>query len=175
MKLLLVSFLLVCAAAHARLGENEAQSKARYGEPADGLIGATEKPLMLGAKELAYNFEGWRVRVAFAGGVTHRIEYVKLPDNGQTKPLTEAEVQAVLAAEAGKAKWREEKPRTGYDSLNKLQTAIDGRKWERTDHALANLKLNLVLTLQSRDADKLEKKLAKTTGATPAPGAAPKF
>jgi len=175
MKLLpiLLSFAL-CASAHARLGENEAQSKTRYGNPAPELIGANEKPLMLGAKEHAYNFEGWRIRAAYVGGVTHRIEYIKI-ENAQPKAMTEDELQAVLTAEAGKYKWREDKPRTGYDSLNKLQTAVEGRKWERTDHAFASLKMNLVLTLESRDADKHEKKAAKAAGATPPPGAKPKF
>lgn len=173
MKLLFLG-LTLCASAHARLGENETQSKTRYGNPMSELIGANEKPLMLGAKELAYNFEGWRIRAAFVGGVTHRIEYVKI-ENSQPQAMTEDELQAVLTAEGGKFKWREDKPRTGYDSLNKLQTAVEGRKWERTDHALASLKMNLVLTLDSRDADKHEKKAAKSAGATPAPGAKPKF
>jgi hypothetical protein len=160
---------------HARLGENEAQAKARYGQSVPELIGQNDKPLIVGAKELAYNFEGWRVRAAYLNGVTHRIEYIKLPENGQPKPITEEEVQAVLGAEAGKFKWREEKPRTGYDSLNKLQTAVEGRKWERTDHALANLKLNLILTIESRDVDKLEKKAAKTPAKATPPAGAPKF
>ena len=163
--------LALATSAHARLGENEPQSKARYGEPVPEMIGGNEKPLMLGAKELAYNFQGWRVRAAFVGGTTHRIEYIKI-ENNQPKAMTEEELQAVLEAEAGKYKWREDKPRTGYDSLNKLATAVDGRKWERSDHALASLKMNLVLTLDSKDADKHEKKAAK---ATPAPATKPKF
>ncbi len=161
---------------HARLGENESQAKARYGDNVPELIGQNEKPLLPGARELAYNFQGWRVRAAYVGGVTHRVEYIKLSEAGPPKVMTEDELQAVLSAEAGKYKWREEKPRTGYESLNKLQTAVEGRKWERTDHALASLKLNLVLTVESREADKIEKKAAKASGsAPPVPGAAPKF
>lgn len=171
---LLLAAVLYPLALHARLGENEAQAKSRYGDPTPDLIGANEKPLLTGAKELAYYFEGWRIRAAYVNGLTHRIEYVKI-ENGQPKAIDKDEVQAVLEAEAGKYKWREEKPRTGYDSLNKLQTAVEGRKWERTDHAMGSLKLNLVLTLESRDADKLEKKAAKSAGATPKPGAKPKF
>ena len=175
MKTLLLLAVLCPLTVLARLGENETQAKTRYGNAVPELIGPNEKPLLPGARELAYNFEGWRVRAAYVGNITHRIEYVKI-ENGQPKAITEDEVQAVLAAEAGKYKWREEKPRTGYDSLNKLQTAVEGRKWERTDHALASLKLNLVLTLESRDADKIEKKAAKAAGAaTPTPGGKPKF
>lgn len=173
-KTLLLLCLLAPLIAHTRLGENEAQAKARYGSPNPELIGEKETPLLTGAKELAYHFEGWRIRAAYVNGITHRIEYVKI-EGGKPKAMTEEEVQAALAAEAGRFKWREEKPRTGYDALNKLQTAFEGRKWERSDHAHATLKANVVLTLDSRDADKLEKKAAKASGrGAPAP-ATPKF
>jgi len=163
-------------AAHARLGENEAESKARYGEPNAGLIGANDKPLIPGATEYAYQFEGWRVRAAFVNGITHRIEYVKIPEGGQLKPLTDAELEAVLEAEKGKFRWREEKPRTGHQILNELKEAFEGRRWERTDHADAVLKLNILLVVQSKDAEKLEKQLAKNIPkGTPAPGGVPKF
>lgn len=175
MKIFLLLAVLCPLTLQARLGENEAQAKARYGESVPELIGPNEKPLIPGGKEAAYHFQGWRVRAAYLNGVTHRIEYIKLPENGQTKPITEEELQAVLEAEAGKFKWHEEKPRTGYESLNKLQTAVEGRKWERTDHALASLKLNLVLALESRDAEKLEKKAAKTPAKASPPTGTPKF
>lgn len=167
---------VILPSAHARLGENEAQSKGRYGEPNAALIGANDKPLIPGATELAYNFEGWRIRAAFVNGITHRIEYVKIPENGQVKPLTDAEVEAVLAAEKDKYRWREEKPRTGYQALNDLKEAFDGRRWERSDHADAVLKMKILLVLQSSDAEKLEKQIAKNAGkATPVPGNVPKF
>ncbi|HET6407628.1 MAG TPA: hypothetical protein VFG14_07090 [Chthoniobacteraceae bacterium] len=178
-------YLLLCSIActfgspqvEARLGENEVQSKARYGEPKAELISANDKPLIPGATELAYQFEGWRVRAAFVNGITHRIEYVKIPENGQLKPLTDAEVEAVLTAEKDKYRWREEKPRTGHQVLNELKEAFEGRMWERSDHADAVLKLKILLVLQSKDAEKLEKQLAKAgpKAATPAPGAVPKF
>ena len=162
--------------AHGRLGENEAQSRTRYGEPNASLIGANDKPLIPGATEMAYQFEGWRIRAAFVNGVTHRIEYVKIPDGGQLKPLTDAEIEAVLTAEKDKFRWREEKPRTGHQVLNDLKEAFDGRRWERSDHADAVLKLKVLFVLQSKDAEKLEKQLAKNAGkATPAPGNVPKF
>jgi hypothetical protein len=174
---LICSILAVFAfsSVHARLGENEAQSKTRYGEPNVALIGANDKPLIPGATELAYNFQGWRVRAAFVNGVTHRIEYVKIPDGGQIKPLTDAEVEAVLEAEKDKYRWREDKPRTGHQVLNDLKEVFEGRRWERSDHADAVLKLKILLVVQSKDAEKLEKQLAKSGKATPAPGAVPKF
>lgn len=82
----------------------------------------------------------------------------------------------MLEAEKDKFRWREEKPRTGHQVLNELQETFDGRRWERSDHADAVLKLKVLFVLQSKDADKLEKQLAKNAGkATPAPGNVPKF
>ncbi len=163
--------------AQARLGESEQQAKARYGEPVEGLLGPNDKPLIPGSNELAYNFEGWRIRAAFVNGVTHKIEYVKIPDGGKVKPLTEGELQTLLDAEKGAFKWREQKPRTGHQELNKLKEMFDGRAWERSDHAEARLLLNLLLVVQSREAEKLEKELAKKAGkmATPVPQKVPKF
>ena len=169
--------LLATLTAQARLSETEAQSQARYGAPQPELISQTDKPLMPGAKEVAYNFHGWRVRAAFAAGVTKRIEYAKLPENGVPKQLTEPEVLAILEAEKGTYKWKEEQPRTGNEGLDALKKAFEGRKWERTDHATAKVVANLLLVLETRDADTLEKKLAKTPvkgAATPAANV-PKF
>ena len=174
-RLLSLTWLLTLLPAHARLGETEAQSQARYGVPQPELIGQSEKPLMPGAKEVAYNYQGWRVRAAFVTGVAKRIEYAKLPENGAPKQLTEPEVLAVLEAEKATFKWKEEKPRTGNAGLDALKSAFEGRKWERTDHASAKLVVNLLLVLETRDADTLEKKLAKTpVKATPGP-VVPKF
>ena len=169
--------LLATLSAQARLGETEAQSQARYGAPQAELISQTDKPLMPGAKEVAYNFQGWRVRAAFVAGVTKKIEYVKFPENGVPKQLTEPEVLAVLEAEKATYKWKEDKPRTGNEGLDALKTAFEGRKWERSDHATAKVLMNLRLVLETRDADDLEKKLAKTPvkgAATPAANL-PKF
>src|SRR5689334_6124954 len=91
--------LLAPSSLQARLGETEAQAQARYGAPAPDLIVATDKPLLPGAKEVAYNYQGWRVRAAYVANVTVRIEYAHLPENGVPKQITEAEVKAVLEAE----------------------------------------------------------------------------
>jgi len=181
-RLLPAAFAILLSFAPAtfgRLGENEAQSKSRYGEPVEGLIGSDEKPLIDGAKELVFNFDGWRVRAAFANGITHRIQYVKIPTGGaKPTPLTESEMLALLDAEKATYKWREIKPRTGNEGLDKLKETFDGRIWERSDHADARLLLSIVMQFQSRDVEKIEKQIAKAAGAsrkaTPAPNI-PKF
>ena len=161
---------------HARLGETEAQSQQRYGAPTPELIGATDKPLLTGAKETAYNFQGWRIRAAFVNGATARIEYAHLPENNVPKPLSEAEIEAILDGEKGRFAWKEEKPKTGNKGIDALKTMFEGRKWERSDHALASLKASLLLTLELREVEAYEKKAARQpkTGAPAAPGV-PKF
>ena len=161
---------------HARLGETEAQSQLRYGAPTPELIGATDKPLLEGAKEVAYNFQGWRVRAAFLNGTTARIEYVHLPENNVPKPVAEAEIEAILDGEKGKFAWKEDKPKTGNKGIDALKTMFEGRKWERSDHAQASLKANLLLTIEVHEVEAYEKKLAKQPK-TGAPGGAsvPKF
>jgi hypothetical protein len=171
----LLSFLFTATRASARLGETEAQSEARYGAPVDGLIGPQEKPLLDGAKQLAYNFQGWRIRVAFLNGGAARLEYVHIPDASGLKQITDPEAEAILDAEKGAYRWREIKPRTGNAGLDTLKTAFEGRTWERSDHAAATLKMKVALVLQSRDVEPYEKKHGREAGkTTPAPQL-PKF
>ena len=70
MKLLLsaVTIAGLIGTGHARLGETEVQSQARYGQAREDLTSATDKPLLPGSVEKCYEYQGWRVRVAFAGG-----------------------------------------------------------------------------------------------------------
>ena len=151
----------------ARLGETEAQSQARYGEPVEGMVGADEKPLMPGAIERAYNFQGWRVRAAFAGGTTVRIQYVHI-ENNAPKKLSEAETKTLLEAEKGKYSWREERSKNvgiAAELEKAIKSGFNLAKWERTDHAKAELVVGVAMQFETRDADTLEKKLAKTAAA----------
>ena len=177
--LLLVAF--IACPAQARLGETEAQAQVRYGAPVDGMVGADEKALLPGAVERVYNFEGWRVRSAFVGGVTVRIQYVHI-ENNAPKKLEEAQIKTLLEAEKGKFSWREARSKqAGYaQEFEKLLKAVASiNKWERTDHAVAELVVGIAMQFSTRDADELEKKLAKTGPKQPAaatPGAkVPKF
>jgi hypothetical protein len=167
---LLMSIALPCA--RARLGESEGQSQQRYGQPNADLIGANDKPLMPGAVEKAYDYQGWRVRAAFAGGVCVRIEYVHIPQDGAPQKIAEAEMAAILDAEKGKFSWREEKATKQPGAAGELEKAIKGalnvRKWQRGDHATAELALGLVIKLETRDAQEIAKKLAKAAKDKPA-------
>lgn len=151
----------------ARLGETESQSQARYGEPVEGFVGGDEKPLMPGAVERAYNFQGWRIRAAFAGGTTVRIQYVHI-ENNAPKKLSEAETKTLLDAEKGKFAWREERSKNvgiAAELEKAIKSGFNLAKWERTDHAKAELVVGVAMQFETRDADTIEKKLAKSAGA----------
>ena len=173
--------LTALPAAYARLGETEGQSQQRYGQARADLVGPNDKPLMEGAVERAYEYQGWRVRAAFAGGVCVRIEYAHIPQELLPQKITDAEIAAILDAEKAKFSWREEKatkqPGAAGDFEKAIKGAFNVRKWQRSDHAMAELALGLVLKLETREAPEVARKLAKAAKQKPAPGAAnvPKF
>ena len=172
-----VVMFVAMPAAEARLGETEGQSQLRYGQSRDDLTGPNDKPLMPGAVEKAYEYQGWRVRAAFAGGGCVRIEYVHIPQDGLPQKITDAEIAAILDAEKSKFSWREEKatkqPGAAGDIEKAIKGALNVRKWQRSDHAIAELALGLVIKLESHDAQEIARRLAKLAKEKPAPGAKP--
>lgn len=169
--------LVSVSLAQARLGETEAESQKRYGQPRQDLSAPTDKPLLPGGVEKTYEYEGWRVRTAFAGGTCLVIEYAHLPQDGQLKQITDPEIAAILEAEKGKSRWKEEKVKAGapYADLAKgIQGALKLRKWERTDGAIAEYALGLVLKISDRNADDWEKRLAREAAKQPVKPGAPK-
>ena len=164
--------------AHARLGETEAQSQARYGAPVDGMLGGDEKPLIAGALEKVYNFDGWRIRAAFVAGVTVRIQYVHI-EGSAPKKLSEAETKVILDAEKGRFAWREERPKSAgiaADIEKAIKAGFNLSKWERTDHAKAEMVMGIAMQFSAREAEDIEKKLSKGAAkATPPPPVVPKF
>jgi hypothetical protein len=154
----------------ARLGETEGQSQARYGQAREDLTAPTDQPLLPGAIERTYEYQGWRVRAAFAGGACQMIEYAHIPENGVPKPITEAEVTAILEAEKGKSRWKEEKikaPGPYKEIAEGIKGAFKLNKWERTDGATAEIALGLVLKLKDRSADDWAKRLARAAANQP--------
>ena len=174
----LLAMILCTITAHARLLETEGQSQQRYGQPREDLTGANDKPLIVGAVEKAYEYQGWRVRAAFVGGYCHRIEYAHLPVDGQLVQITDAEVAKILEAEKGKYSWKEERSKTPlqFKEIEKgIQKAFKINKWVRNDKAKAETALGLILKIESRDAEELEQKLAKLPKAPAAKPALPAF
>ncbi len=161
---LLLAALFFTTFAHARLGETEGQSQLRYGQPREDLAVPNDQPLIPGSVEKSYEFHGWRVRAAFVAGVCHRIEYARIPVDGQLVQIGDAEVQTILEAEKGRFSWKEEKSKTppAFKGLEQgLKKAFKVNKWVRTDKAKAEIALGLVLKLETREAEDLAEKLAK--------------
>jgi hypothetical protein len=52
----------------ARLSETQDQAEARYGLPKSEKAAKYGRPLIEGAKELTFEYEGWRIRCALLKG-----------------------------------------------------------------------------------------------------------
>ncbi len=116
----------------------------RYGKPVKD---ANQElfPLLRGAALASYNYQGFRIKVAFLNGVAVRQKYVRIELINGSLRMSDVEVQAILDAEKGSGEWQGASPtRTSSDLLTKLYTRLMkpllGTQWERsTDHATANL------------------------------------
>lgn len=199
MKFLLTPIVALAVAlsavpAQARLGETVGQSQVRYGQPREDLLGSGDKPLLVGSVEKQYLYEGFRVRAAFVEGRCLVMEYVHIPENNVPKQFTDAEVQAILAAESGidesklaglpkdkqfeqqVRRWKEEKVKAqgpAADLAKGLKGAFKLNKWQRGDGAIAEFALGLVLKFSDRTADDWAKKLARDAKKAPGVPAAP--
>jgi hypothetical protein len=187
----LAALAIFSSPALARLGETEGQSQVRYGQPREDLLGPQDKPLLPGSVEKHYLYEGFRVRAAFAEGKCVVIEYVHIPENNIPKQFSDAEVQAILAAESGldEAKlanqpkdkqreaqlrrWKEEKVKEQGavgDIAKGIKGALKLNKWERSDGAVAEFALGLVLKVTDKSADDWARKFARDSKKQPGAG-----
>ena len=107
-----IIFALASAASHAlQLGENEAQITARHGAPAVEDHG----------RHLAvYYWEGWSAQLVFKDGVVGKLTYRR------NTWLEEGEIQSLLQANGGAARWRET-----------TSLGTKARQWIRDDGAVA--------------------------------------
>jgi hypothetical protein len=178
MKLLLTAALVALPIfVQARLGETEGQAQVRYGQPREDLAVGTDKPLLTGAIERSYLYQGFRVRSAYAGGTCMVIEYAHVPENGTPKAVTEPEIKAILEGEKGTSRWKEDKVKAAgpYAEIAKgIKDALKLNKWERNDGATAELALGLVLKITDKNADDWAKKIARDKAKQPVKPGEPK-
>jgi len=161
--------LCLCSTVFARLGDTEEQAQARYGlqkrQPIlpPGLF----PPLIDGAREVIFEYEGWKIRCAFLKATDGREyvvseEYTK-PPNGKARQktgilITDFEREAILKGEAGVHSWHQKT--IGESSKDHLQTLANqlarasglvGKIWIRDDGAIArtlgDVTINLILEL----------------------------
>ena len=94
----LAILVLVAVPAHARLGDSQMDSGARYGIP----VGMTNTVSYqrAGVVNRTYNYQGWRLKVMFLDDVAVHIEY-------QRSGISTQEVHSILAAEQAYGPWTE--------------------------------------------------------------------
>jgi hypothetical protein len=103
--LALACFTIVSAP--ARLGETEAESERRYGAPLpQNQDPLTFSPLLAGAVNHTYTFQGWHIRAAFVEDKAVLIKYSKIPAKDVKLDIQDEELQAILAGEASGYQWR---------------------------------------------------------------------
>lgn len=99
-------FLLVlfsCATAFGRIGETALQFVDRYGPPKDtpsSKVLDKTCPLLEGAIQHTYEYQGWRIRAAFLqiDEPAVRMDYSKVPKPGVNATIQDYEVQAIMTA-----------------------------------------------------------------------------
>ena len=102
--LLLLIALAFSASAFARIGETTEQIDKRYGQP--------QETTRSKAESRRYLFRGFTVLVFFEQGIS-QCEIYQKEDNSR---MTEAEIQGLLQANAGRSEWRYE-PEEGTDNF----------------------------------------------------------
>jgi hypothetical protein len=181
MKILLALSLTlgICSSGFARLGDTEDQAETRYGLPKKPLPPGIVPILIQGAKELNFEFQGWKIRVALlraSDGKEYvvREEYTKLQPAIKTSGvfITDFEKDAILQAEAGSHSWHQKM--IGEITGDPIQTlanqlaqisGISGKIWIRDDGAtvrsIGQMSLNLILELPQAAKYEAELKVIK--------------
>ena len=121
---------LAASGAFARLGDTLDQAIDRYGLPKPQKQQPAPSPLLEGAKEYVFEYQGWKIRCALVmaiDGMSYvvREEYAKILKPGGNPQITDAERQAILEGEGGLAHWTAKAP--------------TAQTWGRPDGAVAIL------------------------------------
>jgi hypothetical protein len=176
------------SSAFARLGDTQDQAEARYGLPKK--LFAFERPLIEGARDLMFHYEGWKIRCALLKATDGR-EYVvrqeyrkiwnaEVMKKGGVIHVRDFERDAVLKSEASTGTWREKL--SGDLSWNPVQaltnqlvhaSGLGGKIWLREDGAVARALHDSVM-LELPQALKYEAEL-KAIKEQKARAAVPKF
>ncbi len=128
----------------ARLGDTLDQAEARYGLPKNEKRPPYVPPLVEGAKEVTFRYQGFRIRCAFLPATDGK-EYIVREEytrDGGNPAIKDFERDAILAAEECGMKWSEKK--FGDLSLdpakaaqNQMAHMLAGKTWYRPDGAIA--------------------------------------
>jgi hypothetical protein len=156
--------------AEDRLGGTADQFAARYGAPQDSPALDKNFPLLEGAIHHTYEYEGWKIRVAFveSDGRAVRMEYSKIIKTGVSPTVQDYELQAIMNANtpAGTT-WKQiaynnpDSPNTGLSKLfeSYFGDALGQKMWQRSDGAILWLRSILTVRLELPAAHEYETKL----------------
>jgi hypothetical protein len=132
--------LVVLPSAFGRLGETESECNVRYGVPIKDPM-AKAAPLLPGAFERCYRFQGWRITVAFVDGVSARQQYIKSTTPDGPRYIQDYEFKALLEGESGGQSWKAATAPATHNTHNALTTLLTSKiqscGWVRSDGATA--------------------------------------
>lgn len=142
--LIALSIVVSISPLHGRLGDTERECITRYGSAVREAHSSILGPLVPGAPELGFKYQGWIIRVAFVGGRVAAQDYRKDISVLKTMVISEDEIKAILQGESGGTAWEPAKPKRTGDLFNQLAQELmgpmaDGRLWLRSDGARAHI------------------------------------
>ena len=147
--------------AFARLGETEAQCEQRYGKP-QNLLSDKSFPVLSGAINRIYQYQGWCIGIAFLDGKAAIISYSKAAKAPGGVAIRNDEAKAILAAEGNEGEWK------GSRSFN-LFGPVHPKKWSNTNGSIAYLVgiARTALIVESPKVEEFKKTQTKTTEEQP--------
>lgn len=105
---ILIGVITCCISSQcwARLGESIAENTNRYGAPVSSALDK-QFPLLDGATNLTFYFQGWSIRIAFLEDKAVRIRYSKLAAKNVALQIQPDELKAIFDGEGGADGWKE--------------------------------------------------------------------
>src|ERR1035437_382780 len=141
----------------ARLDETEAQCEQRYGKPQDS---PSDKsfPILSGAVNQSYQYQGWRIRIAFLDGKAAIISYSKAAQAAGGIKIQDDEAKAILDSEGNGGEWKASWPLSLFDPVSYP------KRWRNTNGSIAYLIgiTRMSLVVESPKAEEFRKTQAKT-------------
>jgi len=144
--------------AFARLDETEAQCEQRYGKP-QNLLSDKSFPVLSGAINRIYQYQGWCIGIAFLDGKAAIISYSKSAKAPGGVTIRNDEAKAILDAEGNGGEWK------GSRSFNLFKRVAHPKKWSNTNGSIAYLVgiTRAAIVIESPTVEEFRKTQAKTT------------
>ncbi|MDD5677887.1 MAG: hypothetical protein PHW60_07840 [Kiritimatiellae bacterium] len=136
----------------ARLDETLAQCEQRYGKPQES---PSDKamPLLSGALNVSYQYQGWHIRIAFLDDKAVMISYSKIAQAGGDSSIKDDEAKAILDSEGNGNEWKKSW------TLNPFAPLVYPKRWLKTNGSIAYLvgMNKIMLVVESPKAEEFRK------------------